>query len=191
LAPENTLLSFEKAIGLGVDMVELDVHFKNGKLFVIHNIEDLKKDTPILENVLDLVNKRAIVNIELKGDNTAEPTASLIEKYLNKNWQNNDFMVSSFKPKELNDFKKINPQIRLGFIVDNKKIDIVKTAQEIGVFCVNVSKKIVDKELIDSLHKQGFKVFVWTVNKKRAINKTALLGADGIFTDYPNKFFQN
>jgi glycerophosphoryl diester phosphodiesterase len=37
-APENTLLSFQKAIELNVDMVELDVYVcKTGELVVIHD----------------------------------------------------------------------------------------------------------------------------------------------------------
>ena len=36
--PENTLLSFKKAIELNVDMIELDVHVcKTGEVVVIHD----------------------------------------------------------------------------------------------------------------------------------------------------------
>ena len=35
--PENTLPSFEKAIQLGCDYVELDVHLADDELFVIHD----------------------------------------------------------------------------------------------------------------------------------------------------------
>jgi glycerophosphoryl diester phosphodiesterase len=38
IAPENTLISFQKAIETGVPYFELDVHqFKDGKLMVIHD----------------------------------------------------------------------------------------------------------------------------------------------------------
>ena len=38
--PENSLLSFEKAIEMGVDGLELDIHFsKDGKLVVFHDFE--------------------------------------------------------------------------------------------------------------------------------------------------------
>jgi glycerophosphoryl diester phosphodiesterase len=36
--PENTLRSFKKAIELGVDQIELDLHFsRDGQLMVIHD----------------------------------------------------------------------------------------------------------------------------------------------------------
>ena len=38
IAPENTLASFQRALDLGVDMIELDVHLsKDGELVVIHD----------------------------------------------------------------------------------------------------------------------------------------------------------
>ena len=92
-------------------------------------------------------------------------------------------MVSSFKVKELEDFKKINPDVKLGFIVEDKKTDIVKTAQDLGVFSVNISKKLINKELIDDLHKRGFEVFVWTVNKKEILDDISYYPIDGIITD--------
>ncbi len=37
-APENTFSAFDKALSLGVDQVELDVHFsKDGHIVVIHD----------------------------------------------------------------------------------------------------------------------------------------------------------
>ena len=78
-APENTLVSFEKALDLKVDMVELDVQLcKTGELVVIHDLtvnrttngegdvakltlQELKcldagkgQQIPLLEEVLDL-----------------------------------------------------------------------------------------------------------------------------------------
>lgn len=187
LCEENTLAAFRKAIEVGADMVELDVHLKDGKLFVVHDFKDLNEKTPVLEQVIDLVDKKAVIDIELKGDRTARPTAAVLKKYINRGWSNEDFLVSSFKTKELEDFKKINQEIKLGFLVENKKTDILKTAQELGVFSVIILFKITNKKLIDELHDRGFKVFVWTVNKKKDIEKMKKMGVDGICSDYPNR----
>lgn len=105
--PENTLLSFERAIAMGVDMIELDVYVcKTGQLVVMHDdtinrttngkgkVMELTWDTlkkydagkgehiPLLSQVFDLVNKRIIINIELKGPHTAKPVAELINYYV-------------------------------------------------------------------------------------------------------------
>lgn len=43
-APENTLKGFKKAIELGADYIEFDVHeSKDGALVIIHNIDILRR----------------------------------------------------------------------------------------------------------------------------------------------------
>ena len=105
-APENTLASFQKAIELGADGIELDVYQTHDKkLVVIHNnyvgtttnghglvekmtLAEIKKldagsghEIPTLEEVLDLFKQHdLVVNIELKGEHTAGPTVRLIEE---------------------------------------------------------------------------------------------------------------
>jgi len=90
--PENTLRSFKKALDLKVDMIELDVYVcKSDELIVIHDdkvdrttngqgyvvnktFEELRtldagknEKIPTLSEVLNLVNRKAKLNIELKG----------------------------------------------------------------------------------------------------------------------------
>lgn len=139
-APENTLLSFQKALELTVNMIELDVHIcKSREVVVIHdkdthrinnkkdliknqNYSDLKKLNILkLEDVLNLINRQVPVNIELKGVNTAEPVSKIIKNYItNNNWHINDFLISSFSKKEL---KKINhylPEVKKGLLIGKK-----------------------------------------------------------------------
>jgi glycerophosphoryl diester phosphodiesterase len=91
-APENTLRSFHKAVELGADMVELDVHLcATGEPVVIHDdtvdrttdrsgrVRDLSLDelkaldagdgerVPTLVEVIDEMSGRAALNVELKG----------------------------------------------------------------------------------------------------------------------------
>src|SRR3989344_9380836 len=114
-APENTLKSFQRAIDLGVDAIELDVQLcKSGELIVMHDntvdrttdgsgfikklkLKDLKKldagegeRIPTLEEVLNLVDRRVKVNIELKGPKTAKPALKLIDEYIKKKGGNLD-----------------------------------------------------------------------------------------------------
>ncbi|MYJ75784.1 MAG: glycerophosphodiester phosphodiesterase, partial [Gammaproteobacteria bacterium] len=102
LAPENTLAGFARAVELGVDGVELDVHLAGPEVVVIHDervdrttngvglVRDLTfaelrrldagdgQRVPTLKEVLDLVPEHMLVNIELKGVGTAEPVAAIV-----------------------------------------------------------------------------------------------------------------
>ena len=64
--PENTLLSFQKAIDIGVDGIELDVHLSSdGAIMVIHD-ETLDRTT----NGKGFVNELSL--LELNGIQTAK-----------------------------------------------------------------------------------------------------------------------
>src|SRR3989338_2222137 len=141
--PENTLSSFQKAIELGTDMVELDVRLcKSGELVVIHDdkvdrttngrgfvrdktLAELRQlDAgrgqliPSLDEVLAIVGQKAAVNIELKGAGTALPVAGVLYKLYRSGWKENRFLVSSFDIDELRQFRNTDSVSRAGLIFD-------------------------------------------------------------------------
>ncbi len=211
--PENTIKSFKKALKLNVDIIELDVHVcKSGELIVIHDekvnrttnrkglvsektLSELKKldagkgeKIPTLSEVLDIIDRKAKINIELKGPKTAKPVHELIKNFTkNKGWNNSDFIVSSFYPKELIKFHKLNPKIKAGFLIQRKPNLYMKLIKKAGASSMNVSMKFVNKELIKDAHNIGLKVYVWTVNNPKDIERMKKLGVDGIFSNFPDR----
>src|SRR3989344_4304266 len=215
-APENTLKSFQKAIELGVDVIELDVQVcKSGELVVIHDdtvdrttngsglvkklkLTDLKKfdagkgeRIPILEEVLGLVNRKVRVNIELKGPKTAKPVMRLINEYIkNKGWNLDDFVISSFSRKELKAARRLNPLISIGFLISRfRLLDHwwLTFAKKIRADFIGPSLKITSKRLIRKAHKHGLRVYVWTVNESTDIEIMRKWGADGVFSNFPDR----
>lgn len=213
--PENTLRSFKKAIKLGVDMIELDVYVcASGELVVIHDdevdrttngrglvvkktLKELRKlnagqgqKIPTLIQVLNLVNKKVQINIELKGLGTAAPTAALIEKrVVKKNWSYDDFLVSSFNHRELALFAKILPQVRLGVLISRlrKRPGVAYYQKKFRPWSINLPAKSVSKKLVAKIHDLGSRALVWTVDKPRAIKKIKAMGVDGIFSNFPDR----
>ena len=211
--PENTLRSFKKALELGVDMIELDVYVcKSGELVVIHDntldrttngkssvenktLSELKEldaglgeKIPTLEEVLDLVNKKVKVNIELKGKNAAKLVLKTIEKYVaEKGWNYEDFLVSSFNYDELQKIKKLNPKIRVGFLTEKIPDGFIEFAKKSGAYSVNTSIANTNLESVKTAHKHGLKVFIWTVNEPSEIEKAKSLNVDYICSNFPDK----
>ena len=65
--PENSLAAFERAIELGVDFVELDVHADPaGRLVVTHGRPRPGVEYPTLEEALELMRSRVGAMVELK-----------------------------------------------------------------------------------------------------------------------------
>src|SRR5262249_1760125 len=65
--PENTLPAFRRAIDVGADYVEFDVHAaRDGPLVAAHAGRGRRHDSPTLQEVLDVVVGRVGVMVELK-----------------------------------------------------------------------------------------------------------------------------
>jgi glycerophosphoryl diester phosphodiesterase len=212
-APENTILSFEKAIDLGVDIIELDVQLcKSGELIVIHDatidrntngqglvknltLDEIKKFStsenqtiPTLSETIEFVNKRSILNIELKGPSTAEPVANLIEYYVkNKNYNYSDFIVSSFNHNEVYAFHKLIPEVKTGAILEGLLIDLASFAERAEANYAVVYHETLNQEFVNDAHKKGIKVLVYTVNDPRDIQNILDLQVDGIISNYPDR----
>ena len=135
--PENTIRSFRYAITLGVDAVELDVRrTKDNELVVIHNadvnkttdgsgavseltLEEIKKlvtekgeEIPTLEEVLDFVDKRVKILVELKETGTEEKVLDLIQK----KGMINDVIIVSFHEDTLKKVRELNSEVETGLI---------------------------------------------------------------------------
>lgn len=211
--PEDTLLSLNRALQLCVDMIELDVHVcKSGEIVVIHDakvdrttngtgyiadktLDELRtldagkgERIPTLQEVLDLVSRRVKVNIELKGTGTAKPVFQLLEKHVRESgWSHSDFLISSFDHDELQEFRRLSKEFRIGVLINDIPAGFIESAEKIGAYSVNVCIESITRELVDDAQRKGIKVFVWTVDDIDDIGRMRDLGVDGIFSNYPDR----
>ena len=205
--PENTSISFQKAIDLKVDGIELDVHLSsdgeiivihdetidrttNGKGFVNHfTASELKKyEIPTLTEVLNLINQKCFINIELKGIGTAKPIIELIEHYiLDQNWNYTDFLVSSFDWKMLEEVQLLNPKIRIGVLTEESIEDALAFAKKINAFSIHPDYALLSKVNVTLMQENGFEVFSWTVNSTEDIQKIKSFNVNGIISDFPDR----
>ncbi len=210
--PENTLRSVRKALELGADGIEVDVYYADGQLVVIHD-RTLGRTTnghgflsrksfaqlraldagrgeciPTLTEVFDTVAHRAVINVELKGPRTAAPVVALIDDYVRqRGWRYDEFLVSAFDHSQLRETKKLQPEIRLGALIEKIPRDLAAFAERLGAWSVNPSRQSVTAELVADAHRRGLKVFVFTVNEPRDIARMQSLGVDGVFSDFPER----
>ena len=201
---ENTLESFEHAIELGVDAIELDLYEIDNELFVFHDIylerlcgiEDYltnktaseikrikvqgKYRIPTLDEVLELVDNRVLVNIELKN----KTTGLFLEKLKTLNLE--QFIVSSFDHHELQKIKKEIPELKIGALHVALPVTNSQFASDLKCYSVHPSVSTVTKEFVKDAQSSGLKVFVYTVNRKEDILRMKEYGVDGMFTNYPD-----
>ncbi|MDO8580451.1 MAG: glycerophosphodiester phosphodiesterase family protein [Candidatus Omnitrophota bacterium] len=211
--PENTLLSFQKALALKVDMIEFDVFScRSGEVVVIHNnelqpttdgtgyvtrktLEQLKildagkgQTIPTLTEVLDLIDRQAKVNIEIKRANSSNGVIHTINRYVNEQgWAYNDFIVSSFNRKILTTIRKASPHIPLGVLARRRSYTLFSFARKIQAKTLHLHHPLVRKDLLTKAHALGFNVFAWTVNTPAKIEYLIKIGVDGLFSDFPDR----
>jgi glycerophosphoryl diester phosphodiesterase len=123
--------------------------------------------------------------IELKSIGSAETLKDIIDSYLSKGWNNDDFIVCSFEHDELRRFAKICPNIKIGVL--EVPFGSAEYAEKLGAYSVNVDFEGATPEFLEDAHSRGIKVFVWTVNEPEMILELEKLGADGVITDFPDK----
>jgi glycerophosphoryl diester phosphodiesterase len=204
---ENTLASFRKAIDMRVDGIELDVHLSaDTELVVIHDATidrtttgtgfvknysaaELKEyQIPTLSDVFDLVDKKCWINVELKGKGTAKAVVELIEKYIReKNWDYNQFIISSFEWNFLEEVDTLNPNIPIGVLTETDIDSAITFAKKINAKAIHPDFTLLTKENTAAMQAQGFLVFPWTVNEWDDIQKMKKYNVNGIITDFPDR----
>lgn len=214
-APENTLSAIQAAIDAGSDRVEIDVQLtKDGEVVLMHD-KNTKRTTdtdgyiykmtlnevkeldagswfskefqhetvPTLQEVLLLCGTDIDLKIELKPAynneiDLAETVVKIVEEY---NMEQH-VIISSFHAKTIEAVHAKNRSIATGllarfaygsFAMDNVSDTIV------------INTTFISEELIQLVHASGKRIFCWTVNSKRDVQRLVKMGVDGIITDYP------
>lgn len=214
-AAENTIAAFARALEMGADAIELDVHVaKTGEIMVIHDatverttgghgrvadksLEALKElrtadnqTIPTLKETLDFVNNRAVIFIEVKVSGIAKELGQLIESEIHSGkWSREKLIVISFDHDELRELRNHFPKILIGASFD--KIvswkDAYAKLADFSPECLVVFVDEADGHLVKEIHSAGMKIHVWTANTPERIEYAKLLKVDGIMSDYPDR----
>ncbi len=229
-APENSLDSFAKAVDMGVDMVEFDVRITKDKHpIVIHDnrlmrlankwgkvnrltlkqVRELKLvegggHIPTLAEVLEVIDGKVGINIELKSRRSAQIVVQTLRDY---KMDMSSVMISSNYPQEIRKAEKLEPGIVTGLLFRSPNavslwliIDfialvllpitkyyiswIVRRANA-DYLCIH--RTLLTKKRFQLLKEQGIKVCVWTVDDERHIEQLRELGVDAIISNYPDR----
>ncbi|MGA1870741.1 MAG: glycerophosphodiester phosphodiesterase [bacterium] len=212
--PENTLLSVEKALSLGAPWIEIDLFVVENTLLVIHD-ETLERTTngvgyviehsvdylrlldagkgqqiPLLDEIFDLVNGKAGLNIEIKSAQCASLLTQMIEHYVaTTDWTYDHIIVSSSIYNELRNIRFLQPALKIGAIMDSYSANSKHLLKTMNAFSLHVNHTQVTPTLVQKAHQRNLKVFVYTINNFIDRDLMRTMGVDGIFTDYPELMY--
>jgi len=213
LYPENTMLSFRKAVEHNVNGIELDVQLtSDGEVIILHDetldrttngsgyVKDVDFKTlqeldaghgeniPSLIEYLEFIrNFTIITNIELK--NNIVPYDGMEEKVLClvKEYKLSDRLIlSSFNIESVKKLSSLAPEIPRGFITDeiSNPAELAALMRRLGIKYLHPSLRCYWNHR-DSIIREGFIVNIWTVNNKAELRRLSQDGVFGVFTDNP------
>ena len=202
-APENTIASFEKAIEMGVDMIELDVHLSNDLVPMVIHDDTVDRTTlatgnvanfsakklqqlgvPSLEDVFTLVQNKCSINIEIKVYAATQPVLDVLQS---SSFDVDKIIISSFDWHVLQEIRFQNDTIKLGVLTETDISLAIGFATLIKAFAIHPYYHLLTIQNVEKIKEKGLKLYTWTVNEPEDITFVKQLRVDGIITYYPER----
>lgn len=207
--PENTLAAFRRAMELGVEGIELDVHLSaDGVPVVIHD-ETVDRTTdgagavaemsvlelqglnagdgekiPTLGQVLDVVGDSLHVDIEVKANMAGEEVLKELQG------RNTRWLISSFDWDVLRYVRTQDADAVLWPLTIGATDQAIEVARELSAPALAIFHEALDDDTAARLKEQGLGFWVWTVNDPERARVYMEWGAIGICTDDPARIEQ-
>jgi glycerophosphoryl diester phosphodiesterase len=203
--PENTLSAFQRALSLGVDGIELDLHASaDGVPVVIHdrdlarttdgigNVDDLplaalrglhagaSERIPTLVEVLDMAGDAVHLDLEIKGRGIESLVLTVLNDHPQARWA-----ISSFDWDTLRAVRRLNPHAELWPLAETWCTGLLDVARELRSPVVAVSSEIYTPPPAKAIATAGVQAMVWTVNDVDEARHVRDLGAFALCTDDP------
>jgi glycerophosphoryl diester phosphodiesterase len=205
--PENTLRSIRRALEIGVDAVEVDVHLsRDGRVVVIHDervdrttngqgrVRDLTfaelreldagrgERLPSLEEVVDLVNGRAHLVVEVKAPAAGLPVLRIFrEREIFR-----DAHLISFWHPLVKALKEQEPRLRTGVLLVGCPVDPAGLVRPALAEALLLNYAYVTPELVAAAHAHDLLVYVWNIDDVETLKPYLEMNLDGIGTNRPD-----
>lgn len=202
-AAENTLASFQKALELGVDAIELDVFLSKNAIPVVIHDKTIDRTTtgkglvssytatelqnygiPTLKDVFHLVNNQCEINIEIKEFEAVKSVLDLINSSV---FSKDKILISSFDWNALQEVHFHDEKIRIGVLTETDLDLALAFAKFIKAYSIHPYYHLLTDENSKKIKDNNFKIFTWTVNEPEDLQKLKSFRVDGIISDFPDR----
>lgn len=137
---------------------------------------------PTLAEILETAKGKIKLNIEIKLNGTERNLVHSVVRLIEVYDMTEDCVITSFQASALKEVKKLNPDIRTGYILkvaygDFSGLDFADA--------LSVNYSFATSILVNDAHDAGKEVYVWTVNSREKIINMISNGVDMVITDHP------
>jgi glycerophosphoryl diester phosphodiesterase len=200
---ENSLAAFRAAAALGADAVELDVHATvDGTLMVHHDdaiglhhiphltaqrVRELRlangEPIPTLPEALQAVGSRLQVFVEVKS--LPPQFDDHLLDALRQGPNPDGYAVHGFDHRIVQRLGLERPTLRRGVLSASYPVRPLAPLEDAGATILWQERTLVDRPLVDALHRAAMQLIVWTVDDSAEMRALLQLGVDGICTNRP------
>ena len=211
----NTPESFDAAVEVGVDMIELDIlRGREGKLIVAHDYEDALSRRPMdLTEALDLFLHPPLDDVDIDCDLKLAGREAELVGALEGRGLLERAMVSTQEIESLLKLRQLEPELRLGWTYPKTKRDwtqygwaqpalkagitalrrrypsiLAKRGRELQVQAVWVYHPLITPKAVEVAHELDLELMAWTVDDSKRMRELIDLGVDGICSNDPRLF---
>jgi glycerophosphoryl diester phosphodiesterase len=189
--PENTIRSFERAIEIGVDLIETDLRLtSDGAIVLVHDafppstLSALQATT--LEELLAVANGRCGLMLEMKVTGLAARTHAAVAASAFRG----EVIYASFHHDELLAIRKLQPDAQTLALIHAEPVQRAQFAIDAQATHAGINLDFANAAFVEALHRRGLQVFVYTVNEPEEIARMKAIGVDGIVSDYPDRVLE-
>ena len=202
---ENSLAAFRAARALGADAVELDVHATSDGGLVVHHDPDVNglaiaaatlaevrlrrlangEAVPTLEEALDVILPDLTAFVEVKG--LSERWDGTLLAAFDRADAPEAIAVHSFDHALIARLGRLKPAVHRGVLADGAPADPVATVRAAGAEILWLRWPFVTEAACDALHREGLRLFAWTVDAPEEMRRLLELGVDGLCTNHPER----
>lgn len=137
----------------------------------------------------------SVLNIEIKspkvrGTQLVRDTIDMCKAY----GLFDSLLISSFDPRVLTEAKEIDESCQTAFLYPTNRPRVCApvfvpfaVTEKCGCDAIHPMHNFVNKAIVESAHRRGLKVNVWTVNDENIMRQMISDGVDGLITDVPDK----
>lgn len=149
---------------------------------------------PTLDETLDQVLPAAMLNLELKCQGTAEEGRRLAITAVAAVRQRDAMgkvLFSSFNPEVLNELREVAPEAPIGVLWHHEDYSLAfEIARHLGAISLHPWEATITPEVVAVAHGADLAVYTWTENETERIAELALMGCDGIISDFPARLLE-
>lgn len=200
---ENSLAAFRTAAPEGADGVELDVHATADGELIVHHDETVNgvhiadstaraitalrlangEPVPTLTQALAAIAPGLQAFVEVKS--LAARLDERLFEILDRGPNPAGYAIHSFDHRIVRRLGEKRPNLPCGVLSSSHPIRPLAALQDAGASILWQERSVTDEALVRTVHSDGARIFVWTVDEPADLARFVAWGVDGLCTNFP------